>query len=353
MSNTILLIEDNPEMRENTKELLELAGYSVTEAINGKDGLEKAHNQKPDLILCDVMMPELDGYGVLRAMNNVPHLSGVPFVFLTAKSEKSDFRLGMDLGADDYLTKPFEGDELLRVVEARIRRSNLLKKKYAQNLEGLDEFMAEAQSIGELVNLSSGKTVKKLRAKDMVYMEGDTANYLFFVVSGRIKTSKTNEWGKELLLDIYSAGDFFGYQAMLEEGAYQQSAQAIENSEVALIPKKDFLALLYSSREVSLQFIRMMSNNMNTAETKLLKLAYDSARKRVAEALLLIAKKYEQKSSGEVSFPGLRENISGIAGISPESVSRNLTDFREEGLIETDNGEIRIPDIKKLEKLRF
>ena len=124
MSASILIIEDSGEIRENTAELLELAGYDVTTAVNGKDGLEQARKIQPDLILCDIMMPELDGYGVLRALENIPELTGTPFIFFTAKSEKSDFRAGMDLGADDYLTKPFTGDDLLRVVSARLKKKS-------------------------------------------------------------------------------------------------------------------------------------------------------------------------------------------------------------------------------------
>src|ERR1035437_6563147 len=123
MSNTILSIEDNKDMRENTNEILQLAGYTTHSADDGKHGLELAHKHKPDLILCDIMMPELDGYGVIRALENIPEMVGVPFVFMTAKSEKSDFRKGMDLGADDYLTKPFNGADLLKVVSARLRKS--------------------------------------------------------------------------------------------------------------------------------------------------------------------------------------------------------------------------------------
>src|SRR5665811_770251 len=104
---SILLIEDNDELRENTAEILELANYKVVSAANGKLGIKAALKNKPDLIICDVMMPELDGYGVLHLINKNTELSGIPFIFLTAKSERSDLRKGMEMGADDYITKPF------------------------------------------------------------------------------------------------------------------------------------------------------------------------------------------------------------------------------------------------------
>jgi CheY-like chemotaxis protein len=94
----ILLIEDNTEVRENTAEILELADYTVFTAANGKIGVELAKREMPDLIICDIMMPELDGYGVLHVLSKNPATASIPFIFLTAKSEKDDFRKGMNLG---------------------------------------------------------------------------------------------------------------------------------------------------------------------------------------------------------------------------------------------------------------
>src|SRR6267154_2749583 len=119
----ILLIEDNIDVRENTAEILSLANYKVFTTKNGKDGVELAQKEKPDLIICDIMMPVLDGYGVLHLLSKSETTSGIPFVFLTAKAERSDVRKGMDMGADDYLTKPFDESELLSSIESRLKRS--------------------------------------------------------------------------------------------------------------------------------------------------------------------------------------------------------------------------------------
>src|SRR5215510_5618663 len=123
----ILLIEDNREMRENTAEILELANYHVVTAANGKIGVEVAGKELPDLILCDIMMPELDGYGVLYMLSKKSETAGIPFIFLTAKTEKIDIRKGMSMGADDYLTKPFEEMELLNAIETRLKKSDAFK----------------------------------------------------------------------------------------------------------------------------------------------------------------------------------------------------------------------------------
>src|SRR5437868_6057443 len=101
MSKLILLIEDNREVRENTAEILELSNYKVITAQNGKEGVKLAQGNKPDLIICDIMMPELDGYGVLHMLSNNSRTGTIPFIFLTAKAEKSDYRRGMTMGADD------------------------------------------------------------------------------------------------------------------------------------------------------------------------------------------------------------------------------------------------------------
>jgi len=119
----ILVIEDEPEMRRNITMLLRYYDYEPVAAANGREGVEAARREKPDLILCDVMMPELDGYGVLQALQSDASLARLPFIFLTAKGEKHDLRSGMDLGADDYLTKPVANAELVGAIEARLRRA--------------------------------------------------------------------------------------------------------------------------------------------------------------------------------------------------------------------------------------
>lgn len=354
MSNTILIIEDNADVRENMAEILGLSNYIVLSSDNGKTGLELARNEHPDLILCDIMMPGLDGYAVLRGIENNPDMIGIPFVFITAKVEAQDFRRGMDLGADDYLAKPFTADDLLRVVAARLKKSAIVRKTFAKSIEGLNDFIREARSIKELVDLSSEQMTKKIPKRESVFMEGDYPNFLYFVVSGKIKTHKTNYWGKEYITEIYKEGDFFGYSSLLEESGQKESATAIEDSEIVMITKQDFYQLLYSNHEISLSFIKLISNNLAAAENKLIRLAYDSARKKVAEALLFTYRKYVCSEGREgLAFPIFREDISAIAGISPESVSRNLTDLREEGLIETQNGKVIIKDVKKLEALKW
>src|SRR2546428_198612 len=140
----ILVIEDEPEMRRNITALLRYKAYQPIAAENGRLGVEMARREKPDLILCDVMMPELDGYGVLRALQADAKLALIPFIFLTAKGEKDDLRSGMNLGADDYLTKPVANSDLVEAIEARLRRAGQQASR---------EFQANFSSYGPLVAL--------------------------------------------------------------------------------------------------------------------------------------------------------------------------------------------------------
>jgi DNA-binding NarL/FixJ family response regulator len=120
--NKILIIEDQPQMRKNLATILEMEGFKVVSAENGRRGVELARAENPDLVICDVMMPDLDGYGVLQALRAETATATVPFVFLTAKGDKTDLRAGMNLGADDYLTKPVSRADLLGTVKARLAR---------------------------------------------------------------------------------------------------------------------------------------------------------------------------------------------------------------------------------------
>lgn len=133
MAKKILIIEDQAPMRRNVALMLELEGYKTCVAENGRVGVEVAHKEQPDLILCDVMMPELDGYGVVQALRAVPAFANTPFIFLTAKSDRADVRVGMNFGADDYLTKPVVREDLLAAIQIRLERADALQKRLDEN----------------------------------------------------------------------------------------------------------------------------------------------------------------------------------------------------------------------------
>lgn len=342
----ILVVEDNTEVRENLAEILELSGYDVLAAEDGTVGVEWALEHQPDLILCDVMMPKLDGFGVLNILSKRSETADIPFVFLTAKAEKSDFRRGMNLGADDYITKPFYKDELLAVVEMRLNKSEKIRKRFDKTEQGLTTFINEAKGYEELKKLSNERRVKQYKRREMIFEEGDYPRYLYFIKSGKIKVFKTNEDGKEYIISVNTTGDFVGYVDLIKEAAYSESAAALEDTEVSLIPKEDFQALLHANRDVASQLIKMLANNVSEKEEQLLDLAYNSVRKRVADALLLL---HDKEGKGEISI--LRDDLARIVGTAKESVIRMLTEFKEDGYIDISDGYIHIKNRLKLENL--
>lgn len=350
---TILLIEDNDDIRENTAEILDLAGYNVLTAENGKTGVELALEHKPELVICDIMMPVLDGYGVLHMLQRNDNMKDIPFIFLTAKTERSDFRKGMEMGADDYITKPFSGTDLLHAIESRLKKATLRKQEFASNLQGLNKLMEAATGKASLQALSEGRNIDRYKKKQAIYMEGNHPSSLFYIQKGKVKSFKRNEDGKELVVDLYNAGDFLGYVALLEGGPYKETAEAMEESEIAVIPREDFEELLNNHQEVAVQFIRLLARNVTTKEQQLLGLAYNSLRKKVAEALVNLYNKYNERKEVPFAIDISRDNLATIAGTATESLIRTLGDFREEKLIDIKEGTIVILNEKKLSSMLY
>lgn len=350
---TILLIEDNDEIRENTSEILELAGYRVATAENGKEGVERAFGQMPDLVICDIMMPVLDGYGVLHMLQRSKELKDVPFIFLTAKTERGDFRRGMEMGADDYITKPFNGTELLHAVESRLKKAVLRKAEFAPNLQGLSKLMEAATGKASLKELAEGRDTYKYQKKQAIYTEGNHPINLFYIQKGKVRSFKRNDDGKELAVQLYNTGDFMGYVPLIEGGVYKETTEAMEESEIAVIPREDFDELMGSHQEAAAQFIRMLAQNVSNKEQQLLGLAYNSLRKKVAEALLNLYNKYCDHKKEPFTIDISRDNLATIAGTATESLIRTLGDFREEKLIDIKEGCILITDEKKLNNILY
>jgi len=341
----ILLIEDNENIRENTAEILELANYKVLTAENGKIGVEIALKEKPDLIVCDIMMPVLDGYGVLHLLHKNPEVQNTPFIFLSAKAERDDMRRGMELGADDYLSKPFEGTELLNAIESRLKKVQLIKKDISPGPEGISDLLKINSGREMLDALTSDRNINKYKKKQLIYSEGNHPSRLFYIQKGKVKTYKTNEDGKELTVGLFGAGEFIGHLALMQNTTYQENAESMDETEIAVIPRDDFEQLLNANREVSRKFIALLANNVHEKQEQLVKMAYSSLRKKVADALITLHKKYN--AAIDIS----RENLATIAGTATESMIRTLSDFKSEKLIEIKDGSITILNHKKLENL--
>jgi len=349
---SILVIDDNKDIRENTAEILELAGYKTFSSENGKKGVEIALKEKPDLIVCDIMMPELDGYGVLHLLRKNPETQKIPFIFLTAKTERSDFRKGMEMGADDYVTKPFEGIELLNAIEIRLKKADVLKQKYTLSEQGINQFLKDAKDAGMINQLSQQYNIEKYFKKQTLYEEGKRPRFLYYLVKGKVKAFKAHEEGKDYITDIFSDGDFMGYPALIEDKNYDDTAVILEDAEIMQIPKEDFLQMIYGDMSVAAKFIHIITQNVKEKEDRLLSLAYSSLRKRIAKALVELNRKYNEPG-GNRPIEISREDIAHYVGTATESLIRTLSDFKAEKLIEITEGKIRVTDAEKLTNLLY
>lgn len=348
----ILIIEDNIQVRENTAEIIELANYKVITADNGKIGVELALIEKPDLIICDIMMPVLDGYGVYHLLSKHKETATIPFIFLTAKSEKGDFRKGMEMGADDYIIKPFEGVELLNAIEIRLKKNNLIREEYTGE-NALNNFLQDVKQTGKITLTSDERETFNYNKKVIVYKEGQHPRSVYYVISGKIKISKTNDDGKEFITNIYSAGEYFGYTQILENVNYADEAMALEETELMLIPREDFLQLISNDIAIAQVFIKIITQNIVEKEKSLLNLAYNSLRKKVAYGLIQLLEKYKGNEDQQTQINLSRENMAQSIGIATESLIRTLGDFKDEKLIDIQTGKISIINEKKLRALPY
>ncbi|HET9057667.1 MAG TPA: response regulator [Chitinophagaceae bacterium] len=351
--HSILVIDDNNDIRENTAEILSLAGYQTYTAENGKKGVEIALKEKPSLIVCDIMMPELDGYGVLHLLKKNIETENIPFIFLTAKTERADFRKGMEMGADDYITKPFDDLELLKAVEIRLKKLDILQGKYSQDEQGVNEFMRELKGSGLLNMQLDNYDNEDLSKKQTLYSEGKRPKYLYYLKKGKIKTYKVHDDGKEYITNLYSEGDFIGHLALLENRSYDDTAEVLEEAEVVLVPSDEFLTAVYNDMAIAGKFIRLIANDVKEKEERLLHLAYDSLRKRVAKALVDIYSKFNKDKKEGNPIDISREDIAQYVGTATESLIRTLSDFKSEKLIEIKEGKIKIINLDKLNSLLY
>ncbi len=351
MSKTrILIIEDNNDIRESTAEILDLADFEVLQALNGRIGVDMANKFLPDLILCDIMMPELDGYGVLFLLSKNPQTSAIPFIFLTAKAERLDMRKGMEMGADDYLTKPFDDIELLNAIESRLQKKIKHQRFYSKSLNQISGLISHASGLKELQKLVAERKLRHIKKKQVIYYEGDAVTGIYLVVQGKVKTVKLTEDGRQLMTGIYSSDEYFGIPSLLLNEPYSETAEAMEDTTICLLPKDMMEELLSLYPDIGRQFIKILSNNLIEKEEQLLQLAYHSVRKRLAEVLIRLSK--QEKTIDPFLLKVSHDNLAALAGMATETVSRILSDFKDENIIERKGSQIQILDANKLQQMK-
>lgn len=349
MLTKILVIEDNTDIRESVCEILSLAGYSMLEASNGKQGVEMALVTLPDLILCDITMPDLDGYGVLHLLHKNPQTTNIPFIFITASAERTDLRKGMEMGADDFLTKPFGRLELLNTIECRLIKREHQQESFSKPVDQLATVDIKKDGIvafKKIINERKGRNYKK---KHTVYYEGDRATGAYLVLTGKIKTVKMNADGRELMTGMYEADDFLGINAILYNETYTDSATVLEDCELCFFSKEQLEDLLALYPDVACKFLKILSEEVRHKDAQLLNLAYQSVRKRIAESILRIFGS-NKKAIDCISVS--RDDLAAMSGTASETVSRTLTEFKNEGLIYRKGSHISILDYSRIQTMK-
>lgn len=344
----VLLIEDDTAVRENTAELIELSGYEVITAPNGKIGVSTAKGTLPDLIICDIMMPEMDGYGVIKALSDDATTKHIPFIFLSAKTEHKDIRKGMDLGADDYLTKPFEEHDLISAIESRLAKAAILKDE-RDRLAGTEDISA-LRSLHDLKNYVDDNGKELLFKKgEPIFEQGNNSNYIYLINKGIVKCHKIDESGKELTTALYKEDDLFGYASLLQNIPYQESATAMENCEIVAVPKEELKEVLNKNHRVNFDLINLLSDSISEIKDQLLQMAYGSVRKKTAATIVQFADKMNKKNNESIKIS--RSDLASVAGIATESLIRTLSSFNKEGLIEIEGRNIKIIDLESLKEV--
>ncbi len=347
---TILLIEDDKVLRENTKELLELSGFMVIVAPNGRIGIEFAKERIPDLIVCDIMMPEIDGYGVLQELSSAEVTNQIPFIFLSAKTEHKEIRKGMDLGADDYLTKPFEEEDLLSAIASRLAKTELVARMGAgESLSG-PAHNDEMKTLNELKNFfDDNGEIETYGEGQMVFHEGTHSHKIYLILKGVVKCHTIDEDGKELITSLHRADDFLGLSSFVQNSPYPETATALETVELAGISKEQLKDIVSKNQSISLELMGLLTENLTEMKSQLLQMAYGSVRRKTAQTVLQFAEILNKNNEEPIKIS--RNDLASVAGIATESLIRTLSGFKKEGLIAIEGRNIKILKLKALKHI--
>ncbi len=338
---SILVIEDNDDLRENIAEILSLAGYEVATAADGLLGLKAIHHNPPSLIICDIMMPNLDGFGVLKALKSHSSFRYIPLIFLSAKADATDFRKGMSIGAVDYISKPFDNAELIQAIETRLSFAPL------DNVTNISWNPSELGNLfrstfmSEKLNLE----IRTVKRKDRIYDEESLGRNAYFVITGCIKICKTTDTGKEVITDLNIKDDIFGYQDIISGGVHESAAYALTDSSFLVIPSDIFKQYLKNPALITALLYFEIGKHKQVAQ-RMQWVGFGSLRKKVAEALIFVMHNFQ---SQDIHI--LREDLAAIACVAKESLSRTLSDFKDENLISINDNIISIINVEKLNRM--
>jgi len=342
----ILLIEDDEEFRASTVDILSLSNYEVQACKNGKEGVQKSLSWKPDLIICDIILPKLDGYGVLRVLRNSEFLKDVLIICITGHQEIEHYRKCMEFGADDFLLKPFSPTELLKAIETRFDRHSIhsehLTTQSSTGRKKYDDILAK---------VLEGRPVVPGRKGSPMFEAGQTPRFACYVISGMIRTIRFDFSGKELTTGIFTKGKFVGLSEALQGIPFMDSAIVLQNSELILIPIVDFLQITHREPVFLSSLVNQLALDVISNNQLLINLAYQDMRGKVALALLRLYQFYKKDNPQVTHVKQPRAIIASMAGVAKESATRTMIDFVEEGIVEVTPEGYRILNFERLERL--
>ncbi len=337
----VLLIESNDQLAGSTINMLKHEDYSIAHAADEKECIAFSVLQQPDLIICRMAKP------LIKLFESLPNLRGIPLIFLTDELKNAKETEDHPLSYGDFMLTPVCGNDLLNVMQQKLKLSD----NYAPELAGNENLCLSTADI--IKDFIKNRTVNHFKKKQVIYAEGKTPRRLFYVEKGRVKISKKNNEGKELTVGLLNEGEFLGYTALLADSVYKDTAKAMDETDIVVIPKEEFDRLINSNRQVAQKFFQLLAKNVCEKEDQLIGLAYNPLRKRVAEALIQLHQKFRREAQIQFSINISRQDLANIVGTATESLIRTLSDFKNEKLIQIKAGCITIIDEKQLQKMLY
>ncbi len=350
MKSTILIIESNQERLVHITDVLKSDGFSVIPLDKWADWGDLNKKVKPDLVICNLVVSDMDGFSIYHLLSRNPTTADIPFIFLSETFDRSLFRKAMVMGADDFLSTPLDDLELLQSVEIRLEKNKKIKSLFSNFPAGEEDYFERGSLLNEFQKFSNLQTRKYLNKKEILFSEGSQPFELYFIIKGEVKTYRMTQDGKELITGLHYDRQFIGHLPMLNRTPYQESAQAMSNSEIYVIPKSVFENIIFNNRQVASFFIKLLSSDLYEMEKRLMELAYSSIRQRLAITLVNL---YNQQRVSEKTTPSIligRKDLANILGTAHESLNRIIADFKNEGLLEIIEGGFKISKLDRLVK---
>ncbi|MEO6231981.1 MAG: cyclic nucleotide-binding domain-containing protein [Ferruginibacter sp.] len=338
----VLLIESNDQLAGSTINMLKHEDYSIAHATDEKACIACSLQQQPDLIICSVAKP------LIKLFDSLPNLRSIPLIFLTEEIASVNTTQHHPLSYGDFIITPVCPNDLLNAIEQKLKPTD---NNTAEHLSKKEPFCLSTADI--LMNFIKNRTINHFKKKQVIYAEGKNPRRLFYIEKGRVKISKKNNEGKELTVGLLNEGEFLGYTALLADTVYKDTAKAMDETDIVVIPKEEFDQLISSNKQVAQKFIRLLAKNVWEKEDQLIGLAYNSLRKRVAEALIQLHQKFKREAQIQFSINISRQDLANIVGTATESLIRTLSDFKNEKLIQIKAGNITILDEKQLQKILY